>query len=176
MDKIAELRERMRETAEPISPVAARPPQQATDRPWTMTWFDQVFGVTLALELLTLAACLPTLQTMMVREPAFAAQGVGMEQVVYMLGFGLALNIGLWFLTSRLRVNVVRWLFVLMLASVVLGTPFQMATTVALYPVHVAALKGVLALLYGFMVYLLITGETNAWFKQRRDQDRWRGQ
>ncbi len=176
MDKIAELRERMRETAEPLRPVAAEPSRPATDRPWTMTWFDHAFGVTLALELLTLAACLPTLQSMMVRQPEFAAQGVGMEQVIYMLGFGLSLNIGLWFFTSRLRINVARWLFVLMLGSVVLGTPVQMAMTIATYPVYVAVLKAVLAVFYGFMLYLLVTGETNAWFKQRRREDRWRGQ
>lgn len=168
--RIAAMARGAKAVARPASPVAASPvaaapaaPAGIPPRPRSMAVFDQLIILKLALDLVQLFQEFPMVQQLIAKEPMAAQAGMTFEATFTGLVFSFLSMIALWYVASRLRNNVARWILTVMCGRVLLASLIGAPVFIAFSPLCFAtSLIG--AVMGCVAVYFLFTPESKAWY------------
>jgi hypothetical protein len=166
MESAVDIRERLRRSAQPESLPEFDAPD-GRNRPRAMELFDRLYVFILALSATQILFSLPVYEQLVMTNPVLRQAGMTTEWYVAQAAIGLLIALTAWFLTSRLKWRVGRWLCTLLLLSTATTRLFQ---SLGVYeslplPVSIIVLSWAQAILAATMLCLLYAPSSRAWFR-----------
>lgn len=136
-------------------------------RPQSIRRFDLFYLASLALSVLAFFFDYDTVVAGVEAESAAAGLQMGSGLAIGSFIFGLVLYLLLWFLVSRRRVAIVRWLIVLLFLINLIGVPAHFAGGLTL----VKAISLLSVVLSAVAIYYLFQPDTKAWLADEAEAE-----
>jgi hypothetical protein len=168
METAVDIRERLRRSAQ-AEPSASVVTPDGGDRPGTMKLFDRIYVFALALSVIQVMLMLPVYEQLVATNAVLRQAGMTTEWFVAQSALGLFVAVIIWFMASRLKWRVGRWLCTLSLLFTVTARLFQSlgAHQALPLPLSIMVLSWGQAILAATMLYLLYEPSSRAWFRIR---------
>ena len=133
-------------------------------RPQAIKNFDYLYLGSLALGIVSFMLNYGTVVAEVERETAASGIEMGSGVAIGGLIFGLIISLALWFLISRLRIGIVKWVLVVFFVFGLIGIPAM----IAMLPSLQAILSLVVTVMQAAAIYFLFTPEAKAFFAEKR--------
>jgi hypothetical protein len=131
-------------------------------RPQSITMFDRLFLGSLGLGLVNAALNYDSTIGQLEADPAVAELGMaGPGFVIAILAFSFGLSLLLWFLISRMAVNVAKWVLVVLTVIGLFGIPLALVDV----PLPQAIITVVVTVTQLAALWFLFRPDAKAWFE-----------
>jgi uncharacterized membrane protein len=133
-------------------------------RPASITMFDRLFLVSLALGALNTVLSYDTINAELESDPALAALGSASTGImIFSLLFGMGISLLLWFFISRKASTVAKWILTVLTVIGTLMLPFSLGTG----PLFMTIVAVIITVMQLVAVGMLFRGDAKAWFDNR---------
>lgn len=129
-------------------------------------WFDRLYIGIVATNLASMLLLLPVIDQRLLNDPQAAAVGIGLEFLLGVMISVMIVSLFLWFLVSRLRSNIAKWLVAALLGHSSLTGLVNVATLTDL-TLATGSLNLLHSLLGTLALYALFTSDSRAWFQHK---------
>ena len=140
-------------------------------KPDSMKKFDMLFWASIALSVVSMILnwdfVTETMQAQMADAGAALPQDAMMGIVVGSFVFGIGIYVALWFLISKLRIEFVKWIVIVLIVWGLLQMPAAIALTGGLKLTHVVDFVSTALMLAG--IWMLFRADSRAWFAAKKD-------
>ena len=133
-------------------------------RPDAIKKFDYLYLGSLGLSIIGFMMNYSNITAEVDRELADTGMQIGSGLAMGSLIFSIVVSLAIWFLISRLRIGIVKWVLVVFFVLGLIGIPVILAQLPALH----AVINLVVFLLQVAAIYFLFTPEAQAWFAEKR--------
>lgn len=134
-------------------------------RPESIKKFDMLYLGAVVLGLINFVLSYQTVKAQMDAEMAASGIEVGAGVLIGSIIFGVVISLALWFLISRLRIEVVKWVLILFFLWGLIGLP-------ALFAGDFEANDLIVLVTYAMQaaaIYFLFQPDAKAWFAEKRN-------
>ncbi|MXO62980.1 hypothetical protein [Qipengyuania oceanensis] len=132
-------------------------------RPQAIRNFDYLYLGSLVLGVISFVLNYDAIIAEVQRETAANGMEMGGGLAIGSLIFGLIVSLALWFLVSRLRIEIVKWVLVLFFVFGLIGMPAVFAQLPSLH----AVISLIVTVMQAIAIYFLFTPEAKAFFADK---------
>lgn len=133
-------------------------------RPQSIRNFDYLYLGSLALSVLGFVLSYEAILAEVQRETAASGIEMGSGLAIGSMAFGLIVSLALWFMVSRLGIELVKWILVVFFVFGLVGLPAVLAQL----PDLPAILSLLMTVMQGAALYFLFTPTAKDWFAEKR--------
>lgn len=134
-------------------------------RPESIKKFDMLYLGAVVLGLVNFVLSYGAMKAQMDAELARTGVEMGSGVLIASVIFGIVISLALWFLISRLRIEVVKWVLVLFFLWGLIGMPALFADGFG--PTDIIALATFV--MQAAAIYFLFRPDAKAWFAEKRE-------